>query len=303
MAQDVPSPTKRATRAPAPPAERDPTDPRGSLKVTTGLEDLIRQRAMEARAGNFKTGVNWGHATSSGLPAAAPRRRPLGFSRTEPVLSFANASNNAPPSVASWQSGKDILDEVYAHAALTGKRSDELRPMWETGSATDTAPSVVSASGRRQDSGFFGAAAAPSAGHSIAAVGGGLSDDGDGFDLDEAFGSAGAGRFAFGTGAAFAGGVQEDSQDSSRTVTQRLKRAFDDDNAGQAAAAADADEMDATDIEDDDEGVDMVAAEPMSMFGTATSTAAGPRRLAGLKRGFHKTQSLPPSAFAGKMEF
>jgi hypothetical protein len=41
----------------------------------------------------------------------------------------------------------------------------------------------------------------------------------------------------------------------------------------------------------------------MSMFGTATSTAAGPRRLAGLKRGFHKTQSLPPSAFAGKMEF
>lgn len=172
--------------------------------------------------------------------------------------------------------------------------------MWETGSATDTAPSVVSGSGRRQDSGFFGAAA-PGAGHSVAAVGGALSDDGDGFDLDEAFGSAGAARFAFGsTGAPFAGGVQEDSQDSSRTVTQRLKRAFDEDNAGQAAD--DDDEMDATDIEED-EGGDMVAAEPMSMFGTATSAAAGPRRLAGLKRGLQKTQSLPPSAFAGKMEF
>ena len=172
--------------------------------------------------------------------------------------------------------------------------------MWETGSATDTAPSVVSGSGKRQDSGFFGAPA-PGAGHSAAVGGGALSEDGDGFDLDEAFGPAGAARFAFGTVAAFAGGAQEDSQDSSRTVTQRLKRAFDDDNAGQAAD--DDDEMDATDIEEDDEGGDMVAAEPVSMFGTATSAAAGPRRLAGLKRGFHKTQSLPPSAFAGKMEF
>ncbi|GAA5977931.1 hypothetical protein JCM10908_004166 [Rhodotorula pacifica] len=294
MSQDVPSPTKRATRAPASAAERDPTDPRGSLNVATGFEDLIRQRAMAARAG-----VNWGHATSSsGLPAALPRRRPLGFSRTEPSLSFASTSTPAP--VASWQSGKDILDEVYAHAALTGKRSDELRPMWETGSATDTAASAHSAGGNggastRQDSGFFGASGA---GHP--ATVGALSDDGDGFDLDEAFGHAGAARFGFAAGGAV-DAVQEDSQDSSRTVTQRLKRAYDDSDAAAEEQLAEDDEaMDATDIED--EGDDDVVGEPMSMFGTANA-AAGPRRLAGLKRGFHKTQSLPPSAFAGKMEF
>lgn len=53
--QDAPSPTKRATRGPAPPVLRDPSDPRGTLAVQTGFEDQIRQRAMAARAGSFET--------------------------------------------------------------------------------------------------------------------------------------------------------------------------------------------------------------------------------------------------------
>lgn len=241
-------------------------------------------------------GVNWGHATAATSSSGpAPRRRPLGFSRTEPVLSFAAASTSgaSAPAAASWQSGKDILDEVYAHAALTGKRSDELRPMWETGSATDTVVSATSlASGRREDSGFFAASAG--GGGPVAAVGTDA-DDGDGFDLDEAFGSADAARFAFGR-------AQEASQDSSSR--NGLKRTFDDAGTAATAAGNDDEEMAATDIEEDDEDEadDSVPAGPMSMFGTAPA-AAGPRRLAGLKRGFNKTQSLPPSAFAGKMEF
>ncbi|GAA5871696.1 hypothetical protein JCM3774_003020 [Rhodotorula dairenensis] len=298
MSRDAPSPTKRATRAPAPPLERDPTDPRGSLNISTGFEDLIRQRAMAARAG-----VNWGHATAAASAASgpAPRRRPLGFSRTEPVLSFAAASTgNAPaPVAASWQSGKDILDEVYAHAALTGKRSDELRPMWETGSATETVASAASlGNGTRQDSGFF-AASMTGGGAGQSTTIDAVSADGDGFDLDEAFGSADAARFAFGSA--------QNSQDSNRTG---LKRVFDDAEADAPLAAAttttsggvDDEEMDATDVEEDEAEDSVAAAGPMSMFGTAPA-AAGPRRVAGLKRGFNKTQSLPPSAFAGKMEF
>lgn len=201
-------------------------------------------------------------------------------------MSFAGTYNNAAP-VASWQSGKDILDEVYAHAALTGKRSDELRPMWETGSATES--HVSAASGQRQDSGFF---AGPAGGRIASA--GPQTDDGDGFDLDEAFGTAGTSRFGFLAGAT----TNEDSQDSARTVTQRMKRAFQEEEEGTGVAGTgpveDDEEMAATDVED--EGEDDAAPGPFSPF--ASVAAAGPRRVAGLKRGFAKTQSLPPSAFS-----
>lgn len=246
---------------------------------------MCHERTLTRR---FPAGVDWGHAALGGTSSSTasslnPRRRPLGFSRTEPVLSFAGTGAVAPAPVASWQSGKDILDEVYAQAGAFGKRSNELRPMWETGSATESHASAHSS--RRQDSGFIPAAAAGGAAAPA-------DDEGDGFDLDEAFGTAGTTRF----GLFAAGGANKDSQDSSKTTTQRLKRAFTD---AEEAEPADDEEMAATDVEDEE---DDEAPGPMSMFATA-SAAAGPRRFAGLKRGFAKTQSLPPSAFAGKMEF
>lgn len=180
--------------------------------------------------------------------------------------------------------------------------------MWETGSASDAA-STRAASLRAGDSGFWGpAAGAAGPGQGAVAAGGHDDDgDGDGFDLDEALGPAKGGLMSFAgfggaqpVSAAAAEGVHQDSQGSGSTahmVTQRFKRAFDEDTPLASATSAapgqqDDEDMAATDVED--EGDDEPA--PMSVFGQA-------RRVAGLRKGWGKTQSLPPSAFAGSMEF
>ncbi|GAA5835300.1 hypothetical protein JCM9279_004501 [Rhodotorula babjevae] len=278
------SPSKKAYKPTDAPAVLEASDLRGSLRPKTEYDELLRVKPAQSRMA-----VSRGHTT----PASSSHRRPLGPAATEPILSFAQPS--VPSYAGYFKSSKDALDEAYAavHGApapsATGKRADELRPMWETGSASDAA-STRAASLRAGDSGFWGAAqqAAPAP----------ADEDGDGFDLDEAFGPAKGGLMSFaGFGGAAQAPANDDSQGSGSTahaVTQRFKRTFDGEAAAASAAPqgeVDDEEMAATDVED--EGDDEPA--PMSGFGQA-------RRVAGLRKGWGKTQSLPPSAFAS-MDF
>ncbi|BGP38029.1 hypothetical protein JCM10449v2_001956 [Rhodotorula kratochvilovae] len=280
--EGAPSPSKKAYMpAPIPP-RADPTDLRGSMRVRTEWDDQLKLNPTRTRM-----------AVANGHPSApsSSSRRPLGPARTEPVLSFAHAS--VPSYAGQFKSSKDLLDDAYAalHAQpVVGKRADELRPMWETGSASDAA-SVRAASLRAGDSGFWGAAAAPAPVEDV---------DGDGFDLDEALGPAKGGLLSF-AGFAQVPAPAQDSQGSgstTHTVTQRMKRSFGAEGpaavgAGAGAGAAgDDEEMAATDVED--EGDDEPA--PLSGFGQL-------RQVKALWKGWGKTQSLPPDAFAGQMEF
>ncbi|GAA5938341.1 hypothetical protein JCM3775_000868 [Rhodotorula graminis] len=292
--EGVPSPTKKAYKpaADAPAVPEGPSDLRGSLRPRTNWDELLRVKPAQSRMA-----VARGHTTT----ASSSHRRPLGPAATEPILSFAQPS--VPSYAGYFKSSKDALDEAYAavHGApvpsATGKRADELRPMWETGSASDAA-STRAASLRAGDSGFWGAAGA-AAGPVHVQAHAQADDDGDGFDLDEALGPATGGLMSFAgfsSGVAQAPTVNVDSQGSGSTahaVTQRFKRAFDGDAPPSAAAQGEVDdeEMAATDVED--EGGDEPA--PMGGFGQA-------RRVAGLRKGWGKTQSLPPSAFAS-MDF
>ncbi|GEM12881.1 membrane protein [Rhodotorula toruloides] len=261
---DLPSPCKKPSyaRTDDPPQRRDPTDLRGSLaeQARTQWAEEIKMRAFKGRAG-----VNLGYSTSSSssssLPAPSlPPRRPLGPSRTEPHLSFA-------PSPHAWQTSKDILDSVYAVPRL--KRADELRPMWETGSSDGREARKMEG----DDSGFFGAPGRMDVERE--------EEDGDGFDLDEAFGPP---RRASRLG----------SNSTTRTVTQRLKRAFEEEQ--EEAKDEDDQEMAPTDVED--EGDD----QPGPLGASLRGAAAG-RRTAGLRKGWGKTQSLPASAFESMVDF
>ncbi|GAA6051155.1 hypothetical protein JCM3770_002566 [Rhodotorula araucariae] len=277
----APSPSKKAyVPAPIPP-RADPSDLRGSMRVQTPWDDQLKLNPARTRMA-----VANGHASAP----SSSSRRPLGPARTEPVLSFATAS--VPSYAGQFKSSKDLLDDAYAalHAPITGKRADELRPMWETGSASDAA-SVRAASLRAGDSGFWNAAVPAAVAPADDADG-----DGDGFDLDEALGPAKGGLLSF---AGFAqipapapAGDSQGSGSTAQTVTQRMKRAFGEDAPAAVGEAADDDDMVATDVED--EGDDVPA--PMSGFGQL-------RQVRALKKGWGKTQSLPPDAFAGQMEF
>ncbi|BGP22880.1 membrane protein [Rhodotorula toruloides] len=277
---DLPSPCKKPSyaRTDDPPQRRDPTDLRGSLaeQARTQWAEEIKMRAFKGRAG-----VNLGYSTSSSssssLPAPSlPPRRPLGPSRTEPHLSFA-------PSPHAWQTSKDILDSVYAVPRL--KRADELRPMWETGSSDGREARKMEG----DDSGFFGAPGRMDVERE--------EEDGDGFDLDEAFGPAKTGFSFGGLLAGRQGGQADESQGSNsttRTVTQRLKRAFEEEQ--EEAKDEDDQEMAPTDVED--EGDD----QPGPLGASLRGAAAG-RRTAGLRKGWGKTQSLPASAFESMVDF
>ncbi|GAA5931323.1 uncharacterized protein JCM15063_001434 [Sporobolomyces koalae] len=267
MSDSLPSPTKRASMAQAPAPARDPTDIRGSMarQAQTGYEANIGFRALQARAA-----VAQGHTLppKSGLNA----RRPLGPSRTEPVLSFSNpAAQRGPTMFPPFQTNQDILNLVYTD----GKRPNELQPMWETGSTESH-----SRSNSRVGSGLFGSEAGFGTSVTSSGQAGDNVGDGDGFDLDEVFGESSSGFGAF-------------SQNSNTTATtQRAKRAHEDEQRD-GELGDDDDEMVATDVED--EGEDEVASTLPSMFG-------GARKIAG-KRSFGRTQSLPAQAFAGAMEF
>ncbi|KAJ8295531.1 hypothetical protein OF846_001747 [Rhodotorula toruloides] len=275
---DLPSPSKKPTYARTDdlPTRRDPNDLRGSMaeKARTPWAEEIRMSAFKGRAG-----VNLGYSTTSSSSLSAPSlpsRRPLGPSRTEPHLSFAPSATATP-----WQSSRDILDSVYAVPRV--KRADELRPMWETGSQDGSSARAVEG----EDSGFFGAPGMDVEREEA---------DGDGFNLDEAFGPS---KTALSFGLLGRQGEADESQGSNsttRTVTQRLKRAFEEEEPTEEAEGQDDEEMAPTDVEDEGE-------DQPGPLGTAPRGAAAQRRTAGLRRGWGKTQSLPASAFESMVEF
>ncbi|GAA5841529.1 hypothetical protein JCM11251_001253 [Rhodosporidiobolus azoricus] len=271
-----PSPTKKkALHAPAqPPA---PDGLRGSFQRTSSNHAFVEQIKASAMKGRAAASGGYQGAPT---PSAFPTRRPLGPARTEPVLSFAQKA--VPSQVGQFQSAKDVLDGVYA--LKEGVRANELRPMWETGSASDVASQRSKAQTLLggHDSGIWGMGAG-----SVAVNSGEQNDeDGDGFDLDEALGPA---RGSLNLG--FLGsGTNEDSQNTAstaRAITGGLKRAFDEDEQGEGMAEDD--EMATTDVED--EGDDQPGA------------LLAPRPNAGGRKAFGRTQSLPASAFQGQMDF
>lgn len=179
-----------------------------------------------------------------------------------------------------------------------GKRPNELRPFGETGGGgrdDATGPSLYSRTLSHSNSSH---GTTPDAAMMMVAGDGG---DGDGFDLDEVFGAA-VGTTTTTKSTRFdlpPPSSDFDSQDSTRTVTQRMKRAYE----GEDSAATlvndddDDDDMVATDVEDDG-GDDRVtsATTLSSMFG-GPGGGGGERRISGAKRAFGKTKSLPASAF------
>ncbi|GAA6006386.1 hypothetical protein JCM11491_004936 [Sporobolomyces phaffii] len=280
----LPSPTKKPSLgAPRPAAPADPTDIRGSMskQARTGFEDSVAWRATQARAA-----VAQGHI----LPNHLNARRPLGKSQTEPVLSF-NSSAAGPTRFPPFQTNHEILNLVYTD----GKRPNELRPFGETGGGgrdDATGPSLYSRTLSHSNSSH---GTTPDAAMMMVAGDGG---DGDGFDLDEVFGAVGttttkSTRFDLPPPSS-----DFDSQDSTRTVTQRTKRAYEgEDSAATLVNDDDDDDMVATDVEDDG-GDDRVpsATTLSSMFG-GPAGSGGERRISGAKRAFGKTKSLPASAF------
>jgi len=292
----------------SPQTAQDPTDIRGSMSrfAKTGFEPTISWRATQARAGTahprllfqpstpadcqlslYSAAVSRGPITASSTSTAPNTRRPLGFSRTEPNLSFgsSSSSSNPPTMFPPFRTAQDVINLVYTD----GKRADELQPFGAGGS---------NASGSRSNSqvgsGLFGSDAMGGGGGATETS---MDDDGDGFDLDEVYGAPSSSSFNFPSSSQ---GQAGDSQDSARTVTQRMKRAYEDPGAatvllGEGEGGGDDEEMVPTDVED--EGEDEAADLPKkSMFGQG-------RKIAGAKRTFGRTQSLPSSAFSGQMEF
>ncbi|GAA6064684.1 hypothetical protein JCM10212_001603 [Sporobolomyces blumeae] len=282
MSDVLPSPTKKPAMEPAQVTPADPSDIRGSMRRTaqTGYEHMISWRARESRAA-----VSRGHATPASS-AAVNTRRPLGFSRTEPVLSFgANPPAASTSMFQPFQTANDINNLVFSD----GRRDNELRPMWETGSNASE-----SRTASRVGSGLFGSDAGGFGTETTTATDG----DGDGFDLDDVLPPS-----SLNLGFAHSASSQGESKDSTRTVTQRLKRAYDNGTQASIAradgtAGGDDDEMAPTDVEDEED--DQVSSELPNMFG---NVASGGRQIAGSRRAFGRTQSLPSQAFSGAMEF
>ncbi|GAA5978881.1 hypothetical protein JCM11641_003600 [Rhodosporidiobolus odoratus] len=258
-APHLPSPTKKPALDTAP--FSSPEGIRGSMAraAQTAYVEQIKAQAMHARAA-----VSRGHQTST----TSNSRRPLGFSRTEPVLSFAQKI--VPSAAGNFQTAKDVLDLVYESSE--GFRAHELQPFGGSQSDVRSQRSRAATAVPGHDSGVWGAgtSAAPTK------VEEEEEEDGDGFDVDDVFGASGSGsHLNFG----FLGGGAAGASSSNG-----LKRDFD--TAEQGPAAEDDEDMAATDVEDDQ-------VEPM----------APPRRTAGIRKGWTRTQSLPASAFAGNMEF
>ncbi|GAA5868427.1 hypothetical protein JCM8547_006272 [Rhodosporidiobolus lusitaniae] len=287
------SPTRKV--AYAPPLAATPTGVRGSMQrqASTQWNASIPSRAMQARAAvaqGHQTGTlaaSSTASTSSGFPA----RRPLGSSQTMPVLLFSQPTR--PSDLTPFQTASEIVDSVY--------RPNELQPFSETrgeGSSLSRASSLAAAADAAAGRSPFGTALAGQDSGVFSAPGAGKDDEeGDGFDLDDVLGEAGSNlNFSnLGPSSSSATGFFEDSQGSTRTLTNGLKRVLDtgdDGMGGEGGAAEDDDAMDATDVEDEGEEV-----------GSMMAFSAAARPMAGLKKSaFSRTQSLPASAFKG-MDF
>lgn len=207
-------------------------------------------------------------------PTASSGRRPLGPSQSTPVLNFGG---NSAPFVTTNSTLSSVFGDV---------KRNELQPFFNNIHEDQAERSRRSASQRSlEGSGLFGSSAGGYQTRETTA----MDNDGDGFDMDEVFGESSI-KFPSALSSQPSFGAQEESQTSTgttRTITQRMKRAYDEGAEGNAGADSD-EEMAATDVED--EGEDVV--QP-SMF----SAPVG-RRIGG-RRGLSKTQSLPASVFNG----
>ncbi|GAA5911035.1 hypothetical protein JCM5296_004602 [Sporobolomyces johnsonii] len=295
----APSPSKKPTYAPTPAPLADPTDLRGSLAALgrTGYEDMISWRARESRAAVSRGPIIGTSSSSSSLSHPLSTRRPLGFSRTEPVLSFAPiaaAAGSSATNSAFPQTTRDNLNVVYSD----GRRADELRPMWET----------VATSRDDLDFGRLGEGSVETMEFELPGAADDGDDDGDGFDLDEVLGPSSS-KLSFGAyggagaGAPPAESEQHDDSPSLRSPPRRTKKRAFEDVAAAASAPGNADEemmVARTDVED--EGFEGEGSDEPAPLGFLAGPAG--RRLASAgARGFARTQSLPASAFSGQMEF
>lgn len=206
-------------------------------------------------------------------PTASAGRRPLGPSQSTPVLNFGGS--NAP-----FVTTNSTLSSVFGDI-----KRNELQPFFNNIHEDEAERSRRSASQRSlEGSGLFGGSAGGYRTRETTA----MDEEGDGFDMDEVFGESSIKIPAFASQSSFGG--QEESQSSTgttRTITQRMKRVYDDGTEGNAGAGSD-EEMAATDVED--EGDDVV--QP-SIFNAPVG-----RRIGG-RRGLSKTQSLPAAVFNG----
>ncbi|GAA6026985.1 hypothetical protein JCM8097_006017 [Rhodosporidiobolus ruineniae] len=246
----LPSPTKKAHYDSAAPAV-----PEVGLRGTFQRQSSTQwSEQLKVIAASKRAAVAAGHKTASSSSSSNfPQRRPLGVSRTEPVLGFAQTAHSLS---GTYQTHGDILasaqQDVFNAAAVARElqRANEPRPMWETGSDTGSAFSRSASMLSQHDSGVFAGGAGTAAGND---------GDTDGFDLDDVFGSSG----------------------SNLNLNFGSKRSFaDTEEAAGAGMGEEDDEMAKTDVEDE-EGGDQLGSFPAQ------------RRIAAPRRGFSRTQSLP----------
>ncbi|ORY58667.1 hypothetical protein BCR35DRAFT_309395 [Leucosporidium creatinivorum] len=272
-----PSPSKRATREMITELATG-SDPRGSLQraasnSTAQFNASIVEKAMKARQAVQRGQLGMPPPPP---PASTGHRRPLGPSQSTPVLNFGGS--------APFVTTNSTLSSVFGDV-----KRNELQPFFNNLHEDEAERSRRSASQRSlEGSGLFGGSAGGYQTRETTAMD---EEEGDGFDMDEVFGESSI-KFpsAFSSQPSFGG--QEESQSSTgttRTITQRMKRAFDDGEEGKAGADSD-EEMAATDVED--EGGDVVQPS-ISAFNAPVGRKIGGRR------GLSKTQSLPASVFNG----
>lgn len=202
-------------------------------------------------------------------PTPSSGRRPLGPSQSTPVLNFGSS--------APFVTTNSTLSSVFGDV-----KRNELQPFFNNIHEDEAERSRRSASQRSlEGSGLFGGSAGRYQTRETTAMD---NDEGDGFDMDEVFGES---SIQFPAPSFGSQGESQSSTGTTRTINQRMKRAYDDGTEGKANADSD-EEMAATDVEDEADDV----VQP-SLFDAPVG-----RRIGG-RRGLSKTQSLPASVFNG----
>lgn len=168
--------------------------------------------------------------------------------------------------------------------------------MWDMGSPANGGGLERSQSATASGSGIFGGSAlsyGDSGRRSRSTTMETEVEEGDGFDMEEVYGGRESGfKGSFGGTTS----DQEDSQDSTRTVTQGLKRAFEFDEPTTSTTKTFRTEEDDKEMEDTEDEEETEGVEAMSME-FKIPRVGGYRPIAG-RRGLSKTQSLPASVFS-----
>lgn len=215
--------------------------------------------------------VNKGFSRQPSTTESIFNSRQLKPTQSAPTLSFYKEP------VHSFRSNNEIFESVMRSGGSTGKRANELQPMYETSPSSSRGGSFNGGFSRNSTGGM---------------------GDGDGFDLDEAFGAArgvGFNRLPL----SYGGDTIEESQGSTTTtgtITTGLKRAFEDESGtGIDPNDDDDDDMEGghTDIEEE-EGEEV---QDMAVFNMPIG-----RPLAG-RRPLSKTHSLPTHLFSDSSMF